>query len=100
MRKSILRLSTAVLLLASAVAVTGNAQQKPAAGPVTSEQLLGGAANGAHWLMFAGDYSGRRHSPLTQITPQNVNRLMHQWTFQTGTLGAFETTPIVLDGVI
>ena len=50
--------------------------------------------------MFGGDYSGRRHSPLTQVTPQNVSRLAHQWTFQTGTLGMFETTPLVHDGVL
>ena len=27
------------------------------------------------WLTYHGDYSGQRHSPLTQITPDNVNRL-------------------------
>ena len=34
--------------------------------------------------MFSGDYSGQRHSPLTQITPDNAHRLAAQWTFQTG----------------
>ena len=24
------------------------------------------------WPLYHGDYSGRRHSPLTQITPRNV----------------------------
>ena len=99
MRKSMIRLSAAVLVVAGAVFATVDAQQKPA-GPITSEQLLAGPANGNQWLMFAGDYSGRRHSPLTQVTPQNVNRLAHQWTFQTGTLGMFETTPLVHDGVL
>ena len=47
-----------------------------------------------------GDYNGQRHSPLTQITPENVNQLSAQWTFQTGTLGSFQTTPIVIDGVL
>jgi alcohol dehydrogenase (cytochrome c) len=36
------------------------------------------------WLSYSGDYSGQRHSPLTQITPENVDRLTAQWTFQTG----------------
>ena len=27
------------------------------------------------WLTFHGDYSGRRHSSLTEITPDNVGRL-------------------------
>src|SRR4051812_16285729 len=39
-------------------------------------------------------------SPLTQITPQNVGQLSAQWTFQTGALGNFQTTPIVIDGII
>src|SRR5262245_56890939 len=100
MRQSMIRPSVAVLLLASAIYVTATAQQRGTGGPVSTEQLLAGTGNGSHWLMFAGDYSGRRHSPLTQITPQNVNRLVHEWTFQTGTLGAFEATPIVHDGVL
>ena len=27
------------------------------------------------WLMFGGSYTNQRHSPLTQITPENVSRL-------------------------
>src|SRR5690606_13221507 len=54
-------------------------------------------------LTFSGDYSGKRHSPLTQITPDNVHRLVPVWTFQTGTMTrgrGFETTPLLLDGVL
>ena len=98
MRKAMTRLGT-LLAAVGVVYVAVEAQQR-GAGPVTSEQLLAGTTNPSHWLMFAGDYSGRRHSPLTQVTPQNVNRLVHEWTFQTATLGAFETTPLVHDGVI
>jgi alcohol dehydrogenase (cytochrome c) len=91
------RSSVIAIGVAFAALVPLAGQQKPVA--ITSEQLLAGAA-ASQWLMFAGDYSGRRHSPLTQLTPQNVNRLAHQWTFQTGTLGMFETTPLVHDGVL
>ena len=35
------------------------------------------------WPTYHGDYSGRRHSPLTQITPQNVSNLGLAWAFQT-----------------
>src|ERR1700704_5196285 len=38
------------------------------------------------WPGYHGDYSGRRHSPLTQITPQNVAQLGLAWAFQTGQL--------------
>jgi alcohol dehydrogenase (cytochrome c) len=81
-----------------AVAATPRAQQKPE--PVTSERLLAGHRDQSQWLMAGGDYTAQRHSPLTQVTPQNVNRLAHQWTFQTGTLGALETTTLVHDGVL
>ena len=52
--------------------------------------------------MFSGDYSGQRHSPLKQITPQNAHRLAAQWTFQTGVIPrrGFEGTPLVADGVV
>jgi alcohol dehydrogenase (cytochrome c) len=71
------------------------------AGPqVTSQDLLDGLKDPTRWLTYGGDYSGTRNSPLTQITPENVNQLSAQWTFQTGALGSFQTTPIVADGVI
>jgi alcohol dehydrogenase (cytochrome c) len=67
---------------------------------VSSQDLLDGLKDPTRWLTYGGDYSGQRHSPLTQITPENVNQLAAQWTFQTGTLGTFQTTPVVLDGVL
>jgi len=36
------------------------------------------------WPGYQGDYSGRRHSSLTQITPQNVADLSLAWAYQTG----------------
>ncbi len=71
--------------------------------PVTSQMLLDGLKDPTKWLTFGGDYTSQRHSPLTQLTPQNVNRLTPQWLFQTGVLApgrGIETTPIVLDGVM
>jgi alcohol dehydrogenase (cytochrome c) len=65
--------------------------------------LLDGLKDPTRWLTFSGDYTGRRHSPLKQITTENVHRLAAQWTFQTGTMTrgrGFEATPLVLDGVL
>jgi alcohol dehydrogenase (cytochrome c) len=70
------------------------------ASAVTPQHLLDGLKDPSRWLTYSGDYNGNRHSPLTQITPQNVNQLTAQWTFQTGTLGTFQTTPLVIDGVL
>ena len=74
--------------------------QQAAAPQVTSQDLLGGLKDPSRWLTYGGDYNGHRHSPLTQITPDNVNQLVSQWTFQTGTLGSFQSTPLVVDGVL
>ena len=74
------------------------------AGPsgVTVQELLDGYKNPTRWVTFSGDYSGQRHSPLKQITPQNAPRLAAQWTFQTGIIPrrGFEGTPLVADGVV
>lgn len=70
---------------------------------VTYDHLRAGFSDPGRWLTFSGDYSGKRHSPLTQITPDNVHRLVPVWTFQTGTMTrgrGFETTPLLLDGVL
>jgi glucose dehydrogenase len=49
-----------------------------------------------------GDYNaGMHYSPLTQITPANVNRLARAWTFHTGEKGRqFETLPVVAEGLL
>ena len=99
-----------VVGVAVAAAVLGGgalaSAQETAAGradEVTSATLRAGLDAPSRWLTFSGDYTGRRHSPLTQITPRNVGRLVPQWTFQAGTLArgrGFETTPLALDGVL
>ncbi len=72
--------------------------------PITDQDLLGGLKNPMRWLTFSGDYTGQRHSPLTQLTPQNVAGLVPQWIFQTDIPGApgrgIEDTPLVVDGIL
>lgn len=78
------------------------APSSPAPG-VTYRDILDGLKDSSRWPTFSGDYSGRRHSPLTQITPANVARLKHEWTFQTGTTTrgrGFEATPLLWDNVL
>src|SRR5215469_7758816 len=52
------------------------------------------------WPVYHGDYSGRRHSPLKQITPQNVGSLTLAWAFQTQQKDAIKSSPLVVDGVM
>jgi alcohol dehydrogenase (cytochrome c) len=100
MRTTTIRLvRIALLLLSGAVAVA--AQQAAPPPLITLQEISEGLpADGSRWLTFGGNYSNQRHSPLTQITPDNVNRLVPQWTFQTGTLGNFETTSLLRDNVL
>src|SRR6201993_3134194 len=72
--------------------------------PVTDQDLRDGLKNPSRWLTFSGDYTGQRHSPLKQLTPQNVAGLVPQWIFQTDRPGiagrGIENTPLVVDGVL
>ncbi len=52
------------------------------------------------WPNYHGDYSGKRHSALTQITPQNVDRLSLAWLFQTGQATTLKSSPLLVDGVL
>jgi glucose dehydrogenase len=67
---------------------------------------------GADWPMFRHDEAGTGHSPLTQITPDNVGTLTQIWSYRlqsdapgpaTATGGralSSEATPIVVNGVM
>jgi alcohol dehydrogenase (cytochrome c) len=69
-----------------------------AAQNVGSAELLHPPADS--WPLYHGDYSGRRHSSLTQITPQNVDRLTLAWAFPTGQGGQIKSSPLLVDGVL
>jgi alcohol dehydrogenase (cytochrome c) len=53
-----------------------------------------------NWFSYNGDYSGRRFSGMTQITPENVNRMAAQWVFHVRGAGPMEVTPVVAAGVM
>jgi alcohol dehydrogenase (cytochrome c) len=70
---------------------------------VTEEDLVKGSKDPGAWLMFAGDYSGQRHTQAKQITQKNVANLIPQWVFQADASNpgrGLETTPLVADGVM
>src|SRR5213078_1131756 len=52
------------------------------------------------WPTYHGDYSGQRHSRLTQITPANVHQLTLAWAFQTGQTQQIKSTPILVNGIL
>jgi alcohol dehydrogenase (cytochrome c) len=54
----------------------------------------------ANWPSYNGDYTGRRFSGLSQITPANVNQLRAQWVFHVRNSDSLEVTPVVVNGVM
>src|SRR5690606_12921529 len=107
-----------VLLLGTCLAVAGCEQrgddtQRQARGgevatttaerrftPVTDEMLTQASQDGQNWLMYGGAYHNQRYSPLNQITRQNVGDLTLAWVYQTGMSESFETTPVVVNGIM
>jgi quinoprotein glucose dehydrogenase len=63
------------------------------------------------WPAYGHDPAGTRYSPIRQITPDNVVHLLRAWTYHTGEKPfvsgshgqrqtAFETTPLVVNGIL
>jgi alcohol dehydrogenase (cytochrome c) len=52
------------------------------------------------WPIYHGDYSGERHSRLTQIAPSNVNSLGLAWAFQTNQPAPIKSSPLLVDGIL
>jgi alcohol dehydrogenase (cytochrome c) len=68
--------------------------------PVTYERLLKANQEPGNWLMYSSTYNSWRYSGLDQITTQNVKGLHVKWLFQGRHQEKFETTPLVVDGVM
>src|SRR5580658_4863858 len=52
------------------------------------------------WPLYHGDYTGRRHSHLTQINRQNVGDLTLAWAFQTNQPAEIKSAPLLVDGIV
>ena len=53
-----------------------------------------------NWLTYSGSYFSQRYSELDQVTPDNVGDLRLQWVYQTPVHGPWQSTPLVVDGVM
>ena len=67
---------------------------------VTPQRLAAAANEPQNWLTYSGNYSSTRYSPLNQITPANVKNLKLQWVYQSPVAGNWQTTPLVVDGIM
>jgi alcohol dehydrogenase (cytochrome c) len=85
------RLSAAALVVLAAVSLQAN---------VTFDRLLRTDREPHNWLTYSGNLAGQRYSPLSQITTANVRNLELRWAWQAKSLEKYETTALVVDGVL
>jgi PQQ-dependent dehydrogenase (methanol/ethanol family) len=67
---------------------------------ISDAMLSGAAADKNDWIMGGHTYANDRYSTLDQITSDNVAALAPVAIVQTGFTASFETSPIVVDGVM
>ncbi len=67
---------------------------------VTFDRLLHADKEPQNWLSYSGTTLSQRYSTLTQINTSNVKDLTMQWAFQARSTEKFESTPLVVDGVM
>ena len=73
----------------------------PVAGAqVTSERIVKAADEPQNWLTYSGGYSSQRYSPLKQIDAANVKNLEIKWMLPNQVFGAWQSSPLVVDGIM
>ncbi len=99
MKKSGLGARVCVLAGASAIAL---ASMITVASAVTMEDLANDAKSTGDVVSNGLGWHAQRYSPATQITPENINRLVPAWAFSFGgeKMRGQETQPLVSDGVM
>lgn len=76
-----------------------NLQHINASAGITSKDLETKGIND-NWPSYNGDYTGRRYTSLSQVTPENVGQLRAQWVFHSRNAGILEVTPLVVNGIM
>jgi alcohol dehydrogenase (cytochrome c) len=95
MRRMLYRLATAMFWLLGPFLLAVNTF-----GQVTFDRLLNSSKEPQNWFTYSGDYAGRRFSALNEVNSANARSLVAKWVYQTGATGKFETTPLVVDGIL
>ena len=67
---------------------------------VAHEDLLRADETPGNWLTYSGNFQGHRYSGLDEVTTSNVDQLRLKWAFQRRFREKFETTPLVVDGIM
>ena len=67
---------------------------------VPYERIRDGHKEPGNWLTYSGSYTGQRYSLLDQINTGNVGKLKVAWVHQKSETEAFETSSVVVDGMM
>ena len=67
---------------------------------VTYDRLLKAASEPQNWLTYGGGYFSQRYSELKQIDLSNARNLEMKWMYQAPVMGNWQSTPLVVDGVM
>lgn len=67
---------------------------------VTPQRILEAEAEPHNWLTYSGTYASQRYTTLRQIGRNNVRNLEQQWVLQGQVLGAWQSSPLVVDGIM
>jgi len=95
MRELRLRRVHLVLVILASFSLSANG-----AAQVTFERIVNSSKEPRNWLTYSGNYAGHRFSPLDQVNTENAHSLVAKWVYQTAAGGKFETTPLVVDGIL
>src|SRR5262245_64654807 len=98
-RREFLMAGTAAAALPMAAGVPAFSQSQPRYQPPSN------APSAGEWRTYGGDLSSTRYAALDQINKDNFSTLEVAWRFKTDAFGPrpeinFETTPLMIDGVI
>ena len=82
------------------IVIAAVASAYPLMAQVTPARIARAAAEPHNWLTYNGGYSSQRYSPLTEINASNVANLELKWMVQNQVIGAWQSNPLVVDGVM
>jgi len=72
----------------------------PVHAQVTSRRLEQAASEPRNWMVYGGGYGNQRYSRLHQINRNNAKKLEQVWVVQNQVPGAWESNPLVVDGIM
>lgn len=76
------------------------ASSTPYGAAVNGSRIIAADAEPGNWMSTGRDYGEQRYSPLTQLSPDNVDQLSLAWFADIDTSRMQEATPIVVDGAM